>query len=410
MAGNPSTNCKHVVITGLGLVTPLGMSAWENFAALLNGRTITDRIKRLPADLEVTSLVRSLGCVSSAQHVADEAAVELAECTAREALYEAGLTSADVTCYLTSSKGAIQSYGNALAGFADGRVLERFALPLAWGPHHYLQHCLCQRLGLSVASNTVAACASSLTALHIAGNHLLHDPVESSRRAALVVSTEASLTPLFIHSYRRLGVLAPLADHGYRCLPLDERRSGFTLSEQSAAVVLQAVDVVKPGQIELVDTAIASEAYNLARPAPQMPALGLVAKRLLSGRLVGTVHPHATGTRDHDAAELASILSSMNHKPDLYACKGAIGHGLGAAGLAALVLACLCARTNRRPPMPWLDQPLEIDGYRPSKQATPPGSDGFASAPSDHGAHAVFSAGFGGHVAGALIQREPETN
>ena len=82
--------------------------------------------------------------------------------------------------------------------------------------------------------------------------------------------------------------------------------------------------------------------------------------------------------------------------PDVYACKGAIGHGLGVSGLAALVLACLCARAGRRPPMPWLTEPIDSP-LAPSRDAR------FARNANASSTQAVFAAGFGGHVAGAVI-------
>jgi 3-oxoacyl-(acyl-carrier-protein) synthase len=181
----------------------------------------------------------------------------------------------------------------------------------------------------------------------------------------------------------------------YRALPLDQRRDGFVLSEQAAAIVLRAVDDFQPGQIELLATATADEAHHVVLPAPGMPALQWLAAQLLRDRRIDLLHPHATGTRENDAAELAALLPHIAPDCDVYACKGALGHGLGAAGLTALVIACLCARTGQRPPMPWLRQPIACGHAleRQPRQCGPLRS------------HAVFAAGFGGHVAAAVIQR-----
>jgi 3-oxoacyl-[acyl-carrier-protein] synthase II len=87
--------------------------------------------------------------------------------------------------------------------------------------------------------------------------------------------------------------------------------------------------------------------------------------------------------------------------PDVYAVKGAIGHALGSAGLASLVIACLCAQVGRRPPMPWLEQPMNRSPLplEPSSRALLGG--GLADPKTTQ---AVFAAGFGGHVAGAVIR------
>src|SRR5262249_26413210 len=101
---------------------------------------------------------------------------------------------------------------------------------------------------------------------------------------------------------------------------------------------------------------------------------------------------HAPGTLDHDAVELDVYQKVCANRPLLYASKGALGHGLGASGLVSLVIACLSARAAKIPPMPWLDEPLD------SPLLTRPHENADVTTP------AIFAAGFGGHVAGAVIR------
>ena len=185
------------------------------------------------------------------------------------------------------------------------------------------------------------------------------------------------------------------------------------LAEAGAAVLLRRVQKILPGQVELVQTEIATEGFDLVRPAPGMPALRRVAEQLMRNRRIDLIHPHATGTLEHDPSELAVLLGALGDPdsesrdsgepdpgrggvPDVYACKGALGHSLGASGLVSLVLAYLCAVTGRRPPMPWLQDPLD------SPLALSAKARGTEQRPRTH---AVFAAGFGGHVAGAVIRR-----
>ena len=268
---------------------------------------------------------------------------------------------------------------------------------------------------MSVAT-TVAACASSLTALHQARVALLHPkPRTDQTNTALVLTSEAALLPAFVASYRRLGVLAPMTLDGYRAKPLAESRRGFVLAEVGAAVLLKRLapgETPRPGQIELVDTAIATEAGELIRPSTSMEALGHVAARIIAGRPIAALHPHATGTVDHDPRELAVLGDVLRQRPDplheeaappaVYANKGALGHTLGSAGLVSLVLACLSARTNKLPPMPWLQAPDTPLRGAPLPLSSTPVLSNTASAGRGH---AVFAAGFGGHVAGALVTR-----
>ncbi len=406
--------CAHVqnrvVVQAVGLVSPLGLGAWQTFSVLLGGETIADRAATLGPDTDPIDLVRAVGGVAVAQHSATDPAVDLAEWAAREAMTAAGIDPAGLDAVVGASKGAVVAATAAIARRAspgDHRRLMRCSatptvpadadLAIVLGPHGYLNHHLRKRLGLRSVRSVVAACASSLTALHQARLMLLHPTDDRMPRRVLVISCEAALLPAFLHSYARLGVLPPLRPEAYCGRPLDRARGGFMPCEIGAAVVLEAVSAPEPGQIELVDTAIATEAYDLIRTPPRMNALARVVEQISVNHWIDLLHPHATGTVDYDPIELAAYeraFAKVGRFPTaVYAVKGALGHGLGAAGLVSLVIAYLCAKTNRRPPMPWLESPIDTP-----LPLTPPG---LRLKPNS--THAVFAAGFAGHVAGAVL-------
>ena len=416
----PEHRSPRILITGFGLVTPLGHSAWETFAALLAGRTLADRAAAVPDDIGVVDLVKASGTGGIAQHTATDPTVELAERAAREALAMAGVSPVGLPCIIGTSKGAVQALiagANRLsrdtnriaAGIAANPTASPTSeagiprreppdapLAVALGPHGYLTHHLRQRLSLGLTQHLVTACASGLTALHRARLALLHGPLAASHDRILVVTADAALSPMFIHGYRRLGVLAPVKPDAYRGRPLDEARDGFMIAEAGAAVVVERVDdpdrPTPRHAVELLDTDEACDAHDLIRPCADMPALKWIASRLLRDRQVDLIHPHAPGTVEQDAAEMRvyrDLLASPRQAPDFYAHKGALGHTLGASGLVSTVIACLCAASRRRPPMPWLERSLD-ETVRRSSDVAPR-------------TQAVFAAGFGGHAAGAAL-------
>lgn len=413
----PSRKVPRIFITGFGLVTPLGHSAWQTFSALLAGRTIADRVAELPTDIAPVDLVRAVGAVSFAQHSSCDPSVELAERAGREALTMAGVPQsevAEIPCIIATSKGAV----HALTAAADRHQSLAISprkypqpstttrptdahLAVTLGPHGYLTHHLRHRLGLGVTTHLVAACASSLIALHRARLALLNAPPLAASPIpprTLILTADAALLPSFIHAYHRLGVLAPLTAATYRGFPLDSRAQGFMIAEAGAAVLLERIDdpnYLPPRHaIELLDTAEACEAFDLIRSDESLPALTRLAHRLMQGRTIDLIHPHATGTEHHDTYELNALdlrFPNPPSLPDLYAHKGALGHTLGTSGLISTVLACLCSRTGRRPPMPWLEQPI-ASHLRAEPAARPIRT------------QAVFAAGFAGHTAGAILR------
>jgi 3-oxoacyl-[acyl-carrier-protein] synthase II len=423
----------RILITGFGLITPLGNGAWPTFRALLAGKRLTDRTAGVPADIASIDLVRSIGAINLAQHVADDPAIELAERAAREALAMANIQPNEdgLPCFIGTSKGAFNLFDTAASTFAQGGLTQLnknkiYAQVLALGPHEFMSRALRNKIHLNTTHHTVAACASSLHALHAAKQFLLrndarHNPTSNrsnkvSSRRALVVTSDASLTPLLISAYEKLGVLAPRTADTYRCNPLDKSRSGFVLAEAAAAVVLERVDEenilprvdqrAASKQIELKETAIATDPFDLIRTSPTLDSLNNLHAKITTNQRPNLYHLHAPGTLDHDPAEIAMVhsqsgtvsCSEPENAFDIYAHKGALGHSLGASGLVATVIACLCQLTNSRPPMPWLTNPIHSSLARQSTIASPKTHTTIKN-------QAIFAAGFGGHAAGAVIGR-----
>ncbi|HEY7118206.1 MAG TPA: beta-ketoacyl synthase N-terminal-like domain-containing protein [Tepidisphaeraceae bacterium] len=213
-----------------------------------------------------------------------------------------------------------------------------------------------------------AACASGLLAL-IRGAMLIRS---GEARRVLVVAAEASVHPLFLGSFNRLGVL-PAPEIG--CRPFDLTRDGFLMSEAAAAVCLEAGHV-SPPQSEAPDNdppmhvaidrfALGADATHLTAGDPTGRVLThLISKVIGDHDAVDLIHAHGTGTLANDPVELAAIETALADKrpspssPCLYSHKGALGHSLGAAGLVAVVLNVLAHQRGVIPPNVRTPRPL----------------------------------------------------
>ena len=316
-------NNDPIVIAGVGLVTPLGRSADATWRALLDGRHVTDhtRVERAIRD--------DLPRVSS-----------LAVEAATEAVAQAGWDPAEPTAVVVStSKGPVEEWmrppsstsdnvdGGADAarhgyGMASVSAAVAEALRLGDGP----------RLTLS------AACAGGLQALVRAA--LLIRSGEADR--VLVVAAEASVHPMFVASFRRLGVLPPA---GALCRPYDRDRQGFLMCEAAAAVCLTRDGPA--GVVALDRFATAADATHLTGVDRDGVTLRRLVAAVAAGRPFDLVHGHGTGTELNDAAELAAFAAGLpggGAGATLYSHKGAIGHTLGASGLVSAVLNVLAHR------------------------------------------------------------------
>jgi 3-oxoacyl-[acyl-carrier-protein] synthase II len=190
---------------------------------------------------------------------------------------------------------------------------------------------------------------------------------------ALVVATEASVHPLFLGSFQRLGVLAR---PGVGCRPFDRNREGFVMSEAAAAVLLKAQDEPEsprpagrgssagssaPAPIYLDRFALGADATHLTGGDPDARVLRHLLARVIDHRPVDLFHAHGTGTITNDPTELAaieSVLANQPAPPALYSHKGALGHSLGAAGLVSVVLNCQAHASGVVPPNVQTRDPL----------------------------------------------------
>jgi len=384
-----------VWITGVGLLTPLGASAWATMRALLDGRTITDRLAQLTAPIEPEQIIRGTGRIPDSQLGGGDSTATLAVRALHEAAGNAGLSAPDLArmpIIVASSKGAIGALFNPLTQVHAATL----------GPHEYLCSLIRAQTGAPSCRAVVAACASGLFGLDLALRMIQRGEVQ---RVA-VVGVEASLVPLLIASYRRLGVLPPPTAEAYRCLPLETRRCGFTLTELAAAVILDSspgADAARGAAaitpMRLLGVHTAAQAHHMIKS----PVSAEVLERLSAWACrefgpLDLLHPHATGTIENDQAEMRVHATALGEAAELtpaYAVKGAIGHGLGAAGLASVVVAAMIARCGRVPPMPWLANPIAT----PLRIARSGERGAFKR-------HAIFASGFGGHIAAAVIEAE----
>jgi 3-oxoacyl-[acyl-carrier-protein] synthase II len=329
-------------ITGIGLVSVLGRTADQTWQALLAGRSIADHA-RVPG------------------FSGPDRAIAMAHQAAAEALTGAGWTDADCrkpdsALFVGTSKGTIEAWMQFTApdvhpGLRFGLSEIDFELArsfhFAGGP----------RLTIS------AACSSGLHALLRAAMAL----ERGEARRALVVAVEASVHPLFISSFKRLGVLAP---QGHGCRPFDYQRRGFVISEAAAAVCLESSDHPVGRPIVRIDAwAVGGDGTHLTGGDPAGKALRHLLQRVARPGL-DLVHAHATGTIVNDPVELAAIETIAGpSRPILYSHKGALGHSLGAAGLVSAVLNCMSHSHGVIPPNIRSTRPLPMADLRFSPDA-----------------------------------------
>jgi 3-oxoacyl-[acyl-carrier-protein] synthase II len=375
---------SNPTITGIGLTTPLGAGVEQTWQALLEGRYIRDHAR---CAAEYPPPVDAEAQAGSPRHEMPRVA-RLAHAAALEAVRHArwsdqALSDPSTALIVGTSKGPIESW---LGGAFEAHCDEAFGLAELGA---ILAPKL--RLGAGPVLTYSAACASGLHAL-IQATLLLKS---GAAKRALVVAAEASVHPLFIGSFRRLGVLPA---EGVGCRPFDRQRDGFLISEAAAAVCLE-MQPETSGIARIDRFAMAGDATHLTGSDPAGNAMRYVLSRAVDARPVDLFHAHATGTKLHDPVEISAIAQCNpggGRVADVYSHKGAIGHSLGAAGLVSVVLNCMAHRTSTLPSNVQTRNPIEIPAtLRLARQNT--------HRPIHRSV--AFAAGFGGAMAAVSLCR-----
>lgn len=393
-----------MLVTGIGLVTGLGMSREETWQGLREGRQDFRALDLMDAEGTGAYVCcalpdRGRGPLGHLSRAAEEARndaglVEGAFDKDRAAIV-VGLSKGDLGL-LARARAALIADRTAESPLCDWRMgwPDAGALSLArdagWrGP------CLAP----------IAACATGLIAA-LRGADLIKTGVCD---LALCGASDSSLEPLVLAAFRRMGVLARLGPEPNRAVrPWDRGRSGFLVGEGAAVLVLERAEHARArGAIpyaEFAGGAFGADAFHETNLNPNHDGLAHLIRLALrradaAPEDIDHVNVHGTATKTNDPLECRALRAALGAAADHVSCsanKAQIGHLLGAAGAAELAITCLAVRDSFVPPTVNLDDPdpaCDLDG-------TP--HVGRARA---IGAALKISIGFGGHMAAAVLRR-----
>jgi 3-oxoacyl-[acyl-carrier-protein] synthase II len=351
-----------VVITGVGVVSPLGTDAPATWRAVCRGASATRRLTEHdfpPALRDPRGSARGWIGAPAASSGSDDAdrVVSLGRTAAREAAVEARLNTAAVDpvrlgCVFGTSKGSL------FAATATGRdPAQAGPFPAVW-PSAAASAIAADLGARGPCLAPVAACATGLVAV-IRAAALIR---EGACDVVVAGSADDSLHPLALASFQRLGVLARHADPARASRPFDRDRTGFVIGAGAGALVLErrshavsrgmrCLAVLGPGRFAADPSGITT-----------LDATGETLARLLAdcvppGRRPDYINLHGTGTRLNDPAECRALQAVGLDRCRAGSLKGSLGHLLGAAGSVELALLCLALRDQILPPNVNLDTP-----------------------------------------------------
>jgi 3-oxoacyl-[acyl-carrier-protein] synthase II len=350
----------RLVVTGLGMVTPLGADADTSFQRLMAGEK-AKTILTGPEWKGFKSLPRAAQALEvwiPRKLLQRDRSLQLASVAAWEAWRQAGLFGVPpekIGTTFSSSKGGLLSLltANRDQENLDWDFLSDF-FPHAGG-QLFAQQFGFSGPGLSVSS----ACSTGIASLSMAARLLLDRECD----AVLAGSTESSIHPLIYAGFDRMGILSQNPEGPS---PFDVNRDGFLMGEGSGVLVIEREDKVKKRKAVplalLSGWALVGDAHDPLEVDPTgktiVHVIRLALERAgLKPKDVGYINAHGTGTRFNDLVESKAISEVFGQEPWASSTKGATGHLLGAAGSVEAVISVLALIHGKLPATAGLQNP-----------------------------------------------------
>ncbi|GAA1848882.1 beta-ketoacyl-ACP synthase II [Myceligenerans crystallogenes] len=402
---------EKVVITGMGVISPIGGTLAEFEESLFAGRHGIAPIEHFDLGDMTTKVHAPVKDYDPARYFSEREAHRMdtysqyGMIAAREAVAASGvLDGVDpyrIGVYMTTSfggTGTLLGEYDTLLEKGAGKV-SPLTVPRFYG--NILSGLVAIDTGArGPAAAHLAACASSALSIGEAMRAIRHGYVD----AMICGGAEASTQKLVVAGFQNLRALTAESDPDRACVPFDKDRSGFVMGEGGAALVLESESHARArgAQIlaEVSGYALTDDAAHMTAPAMH----GESADRVITDALADAgpsddtlyVNAHGTSTIKNDKLESAAIARTLGGKAVVSSTKSMTGHLLGVAGAIEAVASVLALRRQTVPATVGtreLDPDVQVDVVHGAARSME-----FSRALS-------LSLGFGGHNAALVIDR-----
>ncbi|MBF0435419.1 MAG: beta-ketoacyl-ACP synthase II [Magnetococcales bacterium] len=370
---------RRVVITGLGLVTPLGVGTRETWSGLVSGRSGIGAITRFDATEYASRIAgecrdfKSEDWVDKKEVRKMDLFMHFGMAAAQMAWEESGLVVTEENAHrygVTIGSGiggltAIQNQAIALKEKGPRRI-SPFFIPMSL--INLISGHVAIRYGLQGPNHApVTACAT--------GNHAIGDAMAMIRRGdadvMLAGGAEAAICELGVGGFAAAKALSTRNDEPTRASrPWDKDRDGFVISEGAGVVVLEEMEMAKKrGAViyaEVAGYGMSGDAHHITAPSPDGAGAAKCMRNAIQDAqadldLIGYVNAHGTSTPLGDVVETVAMKSVFGveraKKLMVSSTKSMTGHLLGAAGGVEAIFTALALYHKQVPPTINLDNP-----------------------------------------------------
>ncbi len=374
---------RRVVVTGVGVVSPLGTGNQKNWDALMAGKSGIGRITRFDVTdfpVQIAGEVKDFNpedFIEKKEVKKMDLFIQYALAAAQFAMEDSGLT---VTEENAERVGVLVG-----AGLGGLPTIEKYHLALQDGGYKKISPFFIPALIINLAPghisikygakgpnlSSVSACAT--------GTHSIGDAYHMIKRgdadAMIAGGTESTVTPLAIGGFAVMRALSTRNDDPEAASrPFEKNRDGFVLAEGAGLVVLEEYESAKKRSAkiyaEVVGYGLSGDAYHLTMPAPEGEGAARCMQMALKNagidpEMVDFINAHGTSTPFNDLFETLAIKKVFgDHAKKLMvsSTKSMTGHLLGAAGgIEAVFTMMSMDKKIATPTMNYLEPDPECD-------------------------------------------------
>lgn len=408
---------RRIVVTGAGVISPVGNNLESLWAACVEGRSGIRRVTRFDVSQYSTQIAAEVPDFDPTAHLDPKLAkrcdrfCQLGLAAALNALTDSSLeiTAANrhrVGVLLSSGIGGMATWEEQYRRLLDGGPsrVSPFLVPMLIGNMlSGVFSMLTDARGPNLA--VVTACATSAHAIGIAT-----DLIRLGRADAFVAggAEAAVVTTAFAGFCSSRAMSRRNDDPAHACRPFDRDRDGFVMGEGGAAVVIEELEHARARGVpllgEVLGYGMSGDAFHMTGPRPdgsgarQAMHAAMEDARVAPGD-IGYLNAHAPATVEGDAMEAQAIQEVFGESVPVSSTKPIHGHLLGAAGATEMLICVEAIRRGLVPPSLNCEQPEEglgINVVRGGPLKTPVE------------VALTNSFGFGGHNASLVVGPPPD--
>lgn len=368
---------RRVVVTGLGVVSPVGSdmeTAWKNLTSGYNGIGPITYFDTTNYKAKLAAQVQGfdpMDYMDKSETLRSDKFAQYAMGAAAQAVAESGvigtLPPERVAVYFGSGIGGLNTISTEI------EKLEHR------GPHRVSPLCVPMMIAnmaagmIAIRYNcqgaalpAVTACASGSNAIGEALRAIRHGYAD----AVITGGAEASIVPVGIAGFINMKALSTSEDPNAASLPFDARRGGFVIGDGAAALVLEEYNHAKARGAkiygELCGYGSTCDAYHITAPHPEAEGgaramVQALTEAAYTGQEAVYINAHGTGTPLNDVGETLAIRKALGEeqafKALISSTKSMTGHMLGAAGAMEAIVCLKVLQTGIVPPTINLLQP-----------------------------------------------------